>query len=96
MVGVLSVAVVVGVLTMRPTVILLPEEDLLRVRCAAYSLALSGGASAVAVVGSAAAVREAISKTGAGVQNVRRARGKVALWPQNPKRVNTATDNCCR
>ena len=62
MVGVLSVAVVVGVLTMRPTVILLPEEDLLRVRCAAYSLALSGGASAVAVVGSA--VREAIgSKT---------------------------------
>jgi hypothetical protein len=57
-VGVLSVAVVVGVLTMRPTVILLPEEDLLRVRCAAYSLALSGGASAVAVVGSA--VREAI------------------------------------
>ena len=62
MVGVLSVAVVVGVLTMRPTVILLPEEDLLRVRCAAYSLALSGGASAVAVVGSA--VNEAIgSKT---------------------------------
>ena len=47
----MSVAVVVGVLTMRPTVILLPEEDLLRVRCAAYSLALSGGASAVAVVG---------------------------------------------